>query len=112
MVIGETSNRVLKRALRENNGKPLTIGFDYDDQGTFSRIGTYASQLSSLIGEQVKPLPLDCDWEEIPDTYKAHIYPALEVLIVYLISILIAIDRLDMGVIFKLCVYLNAYIYL
>ncbi|PWA52525.1 hypothetical protein CTI12_AA447190 [Artemisia annua] len=32
MVTGETSNRALKRALRENNNQPLPIGFDYDDQ--------------------------------------------------------------------------------
>ncbi|PWA94290.1 Leucine-rich repeat, cysteine-containing subtype [Artemisia annua] len=34
--------------------------------------------LHQLIGEQVRPLPLDCDWEEILEPYKAHIFPALE----------------------------------
>lgn len=113
MITGETANRALRKAFRENNGQPLPIGFDTDDQGTFTPVGTHAMQLSSLMGEQVRPLPLDADWEEIPDSYKAHIMPTLQVIfIVYFISIVIVINRLDMLVIFKLCVCLNAYTFL
>ncbi|GJW20619.1 hypothetical protein Tco_0031241 [Tanacetum coccineum] len=54
----ETRNRSLRKAFRENNEQPLKIGFDYKDL--------------------VLPLPLDCEWEEIPEAYKAHIYPTLE----------------------------------
>ncbi|GJX24400.1 hypothetical protein Tco_0228845 [Tanacetum coccineum] len=34
--------------------------------------------LNSLMGETVKYLPLACEWEEIPEAYKAHIFPTLE----------------------------------
>ncbi|GJV48045.1 hypothetical protein Tco_1438257 [Tanacetum coccineum] len=30
------------------------------------------------MGETVRPLPLACEWEEIPEAFKAHIYPTLE----------------------------------
>ncbi|PWA38951.1 hypothetical protein CTI12_AA557230 [Artemisia annua] len=78
MVTGETSNRALRKAFRDNKNQPLPIGFDYDDQKTFSAIGKYQAQFNSLVGEQVRPLPLDCNWEQIPDVYKAHIFPALQ----------------------------------
>ena len=83
MITGETSNRALKKELRDNKNKPLPIGFDHVDQGTFSPIGKYAPQLNSLIGEQVRPLPLDCKWEQILDVYKEHIFPALKVFYFY-----------------------------
>ncbi|GJU54347.1 hypothetical protein Tco_1228061 [Tanacetum coccineum] len=28
--------------------------------------------------DATRPLPLGCEWEEIPEAYKAHIYPTLE----------------------------------
>ncbi|GJV29372.1 Myc-type, basic helix-loop-helix domain-containing protein [Tanacetum coccineum] len=40
--------------------------------------GDYSSMLNSLMGETVKYLPLACEWEEIPEAYKAHIFPTLE----------------------------------
>ena len=110
MIRGETRNRALKRAFRENGETPLTLGFDSDDLGTFSPIGKNGGYLSSLRGEQIWPLPLDCEWEEIPPACKAHIMPTLEVLIVYFTSILIVINRLDMCAIFKLFVYSTAYV--
>ncbi|GJZ47661.1 hypothetical protein Tco_0601493 [Tanacetum coccineum] len=30
------------------------------------------------MGKTVRPLPLACEWEEISEAYKAHIYPTLE----------------------------------
>ncbi|GJY77590.1 hypothetical protein Tco_0483391 [Tanacetum coccineum] len=47
-------------------------------QGTFHPLGVNASYLNSLMGEQIRPLPLACEWEEIPPAYKAHILPTLE----------------------------------
>ncbi|GJY34770.1 uncharacterized protein Tco_0419239 [Tanacetum coccineum] len=38
----------------------------------------YASMLNSLMGETIRPLPLACEWEEIPEAFKAHIFPTLE----------------------------------
>ncbi|GKF02028.1 hypothetical protein Tco_0028951, partial [Tanacetum coccineum] len=74
----ETGNASLRKAFRHNNQQPLTLGFDYDDLGTFHPIGDYASMLNSLMGETIRPLPLACEWEEIPEAFKAHIYPILE----------------------------------
>ncbi|GJY31929.1 hypothetical protein Tco_0415424 [Tanacetum coccineum] len=34
--------------------------------------------VDSLNGGTVKYLPLACEWEEIPEAYKAHIFPTLE----------------------------------
>ncbi|GJU40093.1 Myc-type, basic helix-loop-helix domain-containing protein [Tanacetum coccineum] len=73
---GVTTNQALRRAFRDNREEPLTIGFDIEDQGTFHPLGVNASYLNSLMGEQIRPLPLACEWEEIPHTwYKAHILP-------------------------------------
>ncbi|GJY44329.1 acidic leucine-rich nuclear phosphoprotein 32 family member A [Tanacetum coccineum] len=74
----ETGNASLRRAFRQNGQRPLTIGFDYGDLGTFHPTGDYASMLNSLMGETVRYLPLACEWEEIPEAYKAHIFPTLE----------------------------------
>ncbi|GJQ89026.1 CACTA transposable element, partial [Tanacetum coccineum] len=74
----ETGNASLRRAFRQNGQRPLTIGFDYGDLGTFHPTGDYSSMLNSLMGETVKYLPLACEWEEIPEAYKAHIFPTLE----------------------------------
>ncbi|GJW63583.1 CACTA transposable element [Tanacetum coccineum] len=74
----ETGNASLRKAFRHNNQQPLTLGFDYDDLGTFHPIGDYASMLNSLMGETIRPLPLACEWEEIPEAFKAHIFPTLE----------------------------------
>ncbi|GJU31943.1 uncharacterized protein Tco_1175532 [Tanacetum coccineum] len=74
----ETGNASLRRAFRQNDQRPLTIGFDYGDLGTFHPTGYYASMLNSLMGETVRYLPLACEWEEIPEAYKAHIFPTLE----------------------------------
>ncbi|GJU43063.1 hypothetical protein Tco_1200329 [Tanacetum coccineum] len=74
----ETGNRSLRKAFRENNKQPLQLGFDYADLGTFHPLGNFASMLNSLMGETVRPLPLACEWEEIPEAFKAHIYPTLE----------------------------------
>ncbi|GJS56338.1 hypothetical protein Tco_0629700 [Tanacetum coccineum] len=74
----KTGNWSLRMAFRENNEQPLTIGFDYEDLGTFHPLGNYSGMLNSLMGETVRPLPLACEWEEIPEAYKAHIYPTLE----------------------------------
>ncbi|GJR48920.1 putative ribonuclease H-like domain-containing protein [Tanacetum coccineum] len=74
----ETGNASLRRAFRQNDQRPLTIGFDYGDLGTFHPTGDYASMLNSLMGETVRYLPLACEWEEIPEAYKAHIFPTLE----------------------------------
>ncbi|GJW76355.1 hypothetical protein Tco_0138037 [Tanacetum coccineum] len=74
----ETGNKSLRKAFRENNEQPLQLGFDYDDLGTFHPIGNFASMLNSLMGETIRPLPLACEWEEIPEAFKAHIYPTLE----------------------------------
>ncbi|GJW93320.1 acidic leucine-rich nuclear phosphoprotein 32 family member A [Tanacetum coccineum] len=71
-------NASLRRAFRQNGQRPLTIGFDYGDLGTFHPTGDYSSMLNSLMGETVKYLPLACEWEEIPEAYKAHIFPTLE----------------------------------
>ncbi|GJV04187.1 hypothetical protein Tco_1337756 [Tanacetum coccineum] len=35
--------------------------------------------LNSLMGETVRPLPLACKWEEIPESFKVNIYPTLEI---------------------------------
>ena len=85
----ETGNASLSKAFRDNNKQPLQLGFDYADLGTFHPLGNFASMLNSLMGETVRPLPLACEWEEIPEAFKAHIYPTLEVLIVYFTSILL-----------------------
>ncbi|GJU55639.1 uncharacterized protein Tco_1229353 [Tanacetum coccineum] len=74
----ETRNASLKRAFRQNGQRSLTIDFDYGDLGTFHPTGDYSSMLNSLMGETVKYLPLACEWEEIPEAYKAHIFPTLE----------------------------------
>ncbi|GJS78900.1 acidic leucine-rich nuclear phosphoprotein 32 family member A [Tanacetum coccineum] len=74
----ETGNASLRRAFRQNDQRPLTIGFDYDDLGTYHPTGDYSSMLNSLMGETVRYLPLACEWEEIPEAYKAHIFPTLE----------------------------------
>ncbi|GJZ68556.1 acidic leucine-rich nuclear phosphoprotein 32 family member A [Tanacetum coccineum] len=74
----ETGNASLRKAFRHNNQQPLTLGFDVDDLGTFHPIGDYASMLNSLMGETIRPLPLACEWEEIPEAFKAHIFPTLE----------------------------------
>ncbi|GJX69933.1 hypothetical protein Tco_0307104 [Tanacetum coccineum] len=74
----ETGNASLRKAFRENNKQPLQLGFDYADLGTFHPLGNFASMLNSLMGETVRPLPLACEWEEIPEAFKAHIFPTLE----------------------------------
>ncbi|GJT37325.1 hypothetical protein Tco_0937190 [Tanacetum coccineum] len=74
----ETGNRSLRKAFRENNEQPLKIGFDYEDLGTFHPLGNFSGMLNSLMGETVRPLPLACEWDEIPEAFKAHIYPTLE----------------------------------
>ncbi|GJZ97166.1 hypothetical protein Tco_0669619 [Tanacetum coccineum] len=74
----ETGNASLRKAFRENNKQPLQLGFDYADLGTFHPLGNFASMLNSLMGETVRPLPLACEWEEIPEAFKAHVYPTLE----------------------------------
>ncbi|GKC21431.1 hypothetical protein Tco_1023581 [Tanacetum coccineum] len=76
--VGETGNQSLRKAFRENNEQPLKIGFDYEDLGTFHPLGNFSGMLNSLMGETVRSLPLACEWEEIPEAYKAHIYPTLE----------------------------------
>ncbi|GJW31082.1 CACTA transposable element [Tanacetum coccineum] len=53
----ETGNASLRRAFRQNDQRPLTIGFDYGDLGTFHPTGDYASMLNSLMGETVRYLP-------------------------------------------------------
>ncbi|GJV27457.1 hypothetical protein Tco_1383905 [Tanacetum coccineum] len=74
----EIGNRSLRKAFRENNEQPLKIGFDYEDLGTFHPLGNFSGMLNSLMGETVRPLPLACEWDEIPEAFKAHIYPRLE----------------------------------
>ncbi|GKC48326.1 hypothetical protein Tco_1066048 [Tanacetum coccineum] len=75
----ETGNRSLKEGVfSENNEQPLKIGFDYEDLGTFHPLGNFTVMLNSLMGETVWLLPLACEWEEIPEAYKAYIYPTLE----------------------------------
>ncbi|GJW19393.1 acidic leucine-rich nuclear phosphoprotein 32 family member A, partial [Tanacetum coccineum] len=75
---GETNLKALKNALRRNKGLPLSVGFDYKDQKSLRPIGDNASYLSSLIGEIVKTLPLDCDsWEDVPPTAKVSIMPTI-----------------------------------
>ncbi|GJT79318.1 hypothetical protein Tco_1053660 [Tanacetum coccineum] len=55
----EMGNRSLRRAFRRKLMETTCrIGFVYEDL--------------------VRPLPLACEWEEIPEAYKAHIYPTLE----------------------------------
>ncbi|GJU02895.1 hypothetical protein Tco_1113233 [Tanacetum coccineum] len=71
---------VLMEAFRPNDndlfdGKSALI---YGDLGTFHPTGDYASMLNSLMGETVRYLPFACEWEEIPEAYKAHIFPTLE----------------------------------
>ncbi|GJU38813.1 hypothetical protein Tco_1191770, partial [Tanacetum coccineum] len=70
----------------------VVMKVNLNDLGTFLLIGDYASMLNSLMGETIRPLPLACEWEEIPEAFKAHIFPTLEALIVYFTSILIVID--------------------
>ncbi|GJV44464.1 ATP-dependent DNA helicase PIF1-like protein [Tanacetum coccineum] len=79
----ETENASLRKAFRHNNQQPLTLGFDYDDLDTFHPIGDYASMLNSFMGETIRTLPLACEWEEILEAFKAHIFPTLELLISY-----------------------------
>ncbi|GJZ59346.1 gag-pol polyprotein [Tanacetum coccineum] len=74
----ETGNASLRKAFRHNNQQPLTLGFDYADLGTFHPLRNFASMLNSFMGETVRPLPLACEWEEIPEAFKTHIYPTLE----------------------------------
>ncbi|GJX30747.1 hypothetical protein Tco_0240602 [Tanacetum coccineum] len=75
----ETGNASLRKAFRQNDQRPLTIGFDYGDLGTFHPTGYYASMLNSLMGETVRYLPLACEWEEkFQRRIKyAHIFPLL-----------------------------------
>ncbi|GJS13622.1 hypothetical protein Tco_0408094 [Tanacetum coccineum] len=68
----ETGNASLRKAFRHNNQQPLTLGFDYDDLGTFHPIGDYASMLNSLMGETIRPLPLACEWEEFQLRLKGY----------------------------------------
>lgn len=75
---GETTNQALRKAYRQNEGRPLKIDFEYNDQKTFLPVGAYAKHLNSLIGEVVKKLPLACTWEQIPPTALVHIMPTLE----------------------------------
>ncbi|GJZ84695.1 acidic leucine-rich nuclear phosphoprotein 32 family member A [Tanacetum coccineum] len=75
---GVTINQALRTAFKDNREESLTVGFDIEDQGTFHPLGVNASYLNSLIGEQIRPLPLACEWEEIPPAYKANILPTLE----------------------------------
>ncbi|GKB63634.1 Myc-type, basic helix-loop-helix domain-containing protein [Tanacetum coccineum] len=74
----ETGNAYLRKAFRENNKQPLQLGFDYADLGMFYPLGYFASMLNSLMGETIQPIPLACEWEEISEAFKAHIYPTLE----------------------------------
>ncbi|GJX10836.1 reverse transcriptase domain-containing protein [Tanacetum coccineum] len=71
----ETGNASLRRAFRQNDQRPLTIGFDYGDLGTFHPTGDYASMLNSLMGETVRYLPL-ARLEEISEQYCAY-FPTL-----------------------------------
>ncbi|GJW62212.1 reverse transcriptase domain-containing protein [Tanacetum coccineum] len=71
----ETGNASLRRAFRQNDQRPLTIGFDYGDLGTFHPTGDYASMLNSLMGETVRYLPL-VRLEEISEQYCAY-FPTL-----------------------------------
>ncbi|GJX87017.1 hypothetical protein Tco_0337791, partial [Tanacetum coccineum] len=64
--------------IETGNEQPLQLGFDYADLGTFHPLGYFASMLNSLMGETIRPLPLACEWEEIPEAFKAHIFPTLE----------------------------------
>ena len=75
----ETGSAALRKAFRQNQQQPLTIGFDYDDLGMYHPIGNYSSMLNTLMGETIRPLPFACEWEEIPEAFKAHIFPTLEV---------------------------------
>ncbi|GJV86393.1 reverse transcriptase domain-containing protein [Tanacetum coccineum] len=38
----------------------------------------FSGMLNSLFWETCRPLPLACEWDEIPEAFKAHIYPTLE----------------------------------
>ncbi|GJR04007.1 hypothetical protein Tco_0526991 [Tanacetum coccineum] len=73
-VTGTVSQRRLEKIM--NN--LLKIGFDYEDLGTFHPLGNFSGMLNSLMGETVRPLPLTCEWDKVPEAFKAHIYPTLE----------------------------------
>lgn len=83
-----TVNTSLRRKHRAHGG-PLPVSFDVYDLNSFHPLGDNAAMLSSLMGETVRPLPLACEWEEIPLHLKTHIFPTLEVLIVCVTSSLI-----------------------
>ncbi|GJY13658.1 hypothetical protein Tco_0382967 [Tanacetum coccineum] len=76
---GETNLKALKNTLRRTKGLPLSAGFDYKDKKSLRPIGDNASYLSSLIGEIVKTLALDCNlWENVPPTTKVSIMPTIQ----------------------------------
>ncbi|GJR52532.1 acidic leucine-rich nuclear phosphoprotein 32 family member A [Tanacetum coccineum] len=74
----ETGSEALRKAYRKNKKQPLPIGFDVTDLGTYHPIGDYSSMLNTLMGETIRPLPFNCEWDEIPKALKAHIFPTLE----------------------------------
>ncbi|GJX33619.1 Myc-type, basic helix-loop-helix domain-containing protein [Tanacetum coccineum] len=75
---GDAGGSPPRRPIRPVPIPSAKLGFDYADLGTFHPLGNFASMLNSLMGETVRPLPLACEWEEIPEVFKAHIYPTLE----------------------------------
>ncbi|GJS75883.1 hypothetical protein Tco_0725764 [Tanacetum coccineum] len=99
---GVTTNRALRRTFRDNREEPLTVGFDIEDQGTFHPLGVNASYLNSFMGEQIRPLQLACEWEEIPHAYKAHILPTLEDKLVVDDNVYTVGERVRLGLELKL----------
>ncbi|GJS01649.1 acidic leucine-rich nuclear phosphoprotein 32 family member A [Tanacetum coccineum] len=65
-----------------NRPYPVPVPVPYlridDGMRSLRRARIDASMLNSLMGETVRYLPLACEWEEIPEAHKAHIFPTLE----------------------------------
>nr|XP_043636322.1 uncharacterized protein LOC122607418 isoform X2 [Erigeron canadensis] len=76
---GACKNLNLEKALENNDGDPLLISFDIDDQRTYGPVGKNASMFKSLVGAWVRYVPLYHDsWEKVPADKKDHLWPTIE----------------------------------
>ncbi|GJX65979.1 acidic leucine-rich nuclear phosphoprotein 32 family member A [Tanacetum coccineum] len=98
----ETGSEALRKAYRKNKKQPLPIGFDVTDLGTYHPIGDYSSMLNTLMGETIRPLPFNCEWDEIPKALKAHIFPTLEDKVVVGSNVYTVGERVRLGLELKL----------
>ena len=82
---GPSENKGLEK-LYQKHGR-LDIKYDCNNTTTWQPVGVYASKYKSLMGNTVNRIPFYYDsWADVPEYFKAAVFNALRVCILYRIS--------------------------